>query len=180
MTPETVAILLSQPLLRRVFSAVALGASTSSEILATSGLGAPEAAPAIGQLTREGLLISQGRGRLAVHEENLAAAARTGELQLAQRAAAEQPDPLLRGFIRNGTVVELPEHGEPRANVLGHIARTTYVPGEEYDERTATDRLVPWCEHSSLDVASLRRFLVDDGFLRRDAGQYRLTDTVRA
>jgi hypothetical protein len=73
-------------------------------------------------------------------------------------------------------LVNLPEEGEPRANVLGHIARTTFTAGEEYDEHTATDRLRPWCEGSTVDVASLRRFLVDNGFLHRDSGRYRLAD----
>lgn len=48
------------------------------------------------------------------------------------------------------------------------------TPGEEYDERTVTERLEPWCESGVLDTVSLRRPLVDVGVLRRESGLYGL------
>ncbi|MGW3042856.1 DUF2087 domain-containing protein [Kitasatospora sp. NPDC001159] len=177
MTPEQLAIELADPVLRRVFSAVALGASTSSEILSTSGLAAPQAAKAIGRLVRSGLLV-QGRGSLALDDDALAAAAETAARRVAEETAADQPDPQLRGHIRGGVLVNVPEQDDARLAVLGHVAESTFTAGDEYDERTVTDRLQPWCEGGALDAVSLRRTLVDDGLLARESNRYRLAAPV--
>jgi len=178
MSPEQLAIELADPVLRRVFSAVALGASTSSEILSVSGLGAPQAAPAIGRLVRSGLLI-QGRGSLTLADDALTAAAKTAARRVADEAAADQPDPQLRGHIRGGVLVNMPEQDDDaRRAVLGHVAGSVFAAGDEYDERTVTDRLQPWCEGGALDAVSLRRALVDDGLLVRESGRYRLAAVV--
>ncbi|GAA2037864.1 DUF2087 domain-containing protein [Catenulispora yoronensis] len=179
MTPEQLAVELADPVLRRVFAAVALGASTSPEILAASGLGAPQAAPAIGRLVRAGLFV-QGRGSVALDDAVLAVAGERAARRLADEAAADQPDPLLRGFLRGRVLVNLPEQDDSAYRiVLGRIAASAFTADEEfgeffeYDERTVNDRLRPWCEGGVLDVASLRRALVDAGFLSRDSGRYR-------
>ncbi|MEU3072679.1 DUF2087 domain-containing protein [Streptomyces laurentii] len=174
MTPDQLAIQLADPDLRRVFSAVALGASTSSEILTVSGLGAPQAAPAIGRLVRAGLLV-QGRGSVTLDDAALAAAGETAARRVADEAANDQPDPRLRGHIRGGVLVDLPERDDDaRRAVLGHITESAFATGDEYDERTVTDRLQPWCEGGTLDAVSLRRALVDDGLLARGSGRYRI------
>ncbi|MEU7726840.1 DUF2087 domain-containing protein [Streptomyces sp. NPDC040724] len=174
MTPDEFTLVLSDPTLRRVFSAVALGASTSSEILTATGLDTPVAAKAIGQLTRTGLLVPEGRGRLVVNEGALEEAARNAARRREEEAAAEQPDARLRGFVRDRVLVGLPEEAdaEARRTVLRHIGEATFTPGEEYDERTVTERLEPWCEVGVLDAVSLRRALVDLGVLRRASGLY--------
>ncbi|WP_380281615.1 DUF2087 domain-containing protein [Kitasatospora purpeofusca] len=174
MTPEQLALQLADPVLRRVFSAVALGASTSCEVLTVSGLGAPDAAPAVGRLVRAGLLV-QGRGSVSLDDGALAAAARTAARRVAQETANDQPDPRLRGHIRGGVLVDLPERGhDARRAVLGHIAGRTFAAGGECDERTVTERLRPWCEGGALDAVALRRALVDDGLLARESGRYRI------
>ncbi|OKJ06676.1 DUF2087 domain-containing protein [Kitasatospora sp. CB01950] len=177
MTPDQLAVELADPALRRVFAAVTLGASTASEILAASGLGAPQAAPAIGRLVRSGLLV-QGRGTLALNDAALAAAAETAARRTADELAADQPDPRLRGHIRAGVLVDVPDDADARGAVLGHVARSSFAADDEYDERTVTDRLRPWCAGGALDAVSLRRILVDDGLLTRDTGRYRLAATA--
>ncbi|BAJ32809.1 MULTISPECIES: DUF2087 domain-containing protein [Kitasatospora] len=177
MTPEQLAIDLGDPVLRRVFSALALGATTSSEILSASGLAAPQAAKAIGQLVRSGLLV-QGRGSLALDEAGLAEAAGAAARRVAEETAADQPDPQLRGHIRGGILVDVPEQDDARLAVLGHIARSTFAVGDDYDERAVTDQLRPWCEGGALDAVSLRRALVDDGLLARESNRYRLAAPV--
>ncbi|MEU3175907.1 hypothetical protein, partial [Streptomyces sp. NPDC007000] len=116
MTPETFTILLSDSALRRVFSAIALGSSTSAEILATTGLAAPEAAPAIGRLLREGLVVAQGPGRLAVDEAALGAAAETAGLPPQDEAGGPQPDTGGRGDLPGTGRVPLAgdNHQNPR------------------------------------------------------------------
>lgn len=177
MTPDEFTLALSDPVLRRVFSAVALGSSTSSEILTASGLDTPVAAKAIGQMTRNGLLVPEGRGRLALSEGLLEAVAETAARRRDEEAAAEQPDARLRGYVRDRVLVSLPDEAEHEARhaVLRHVAEATFSPGAEYDERTVTERLEPWCESGALDAVSLRRALVDLDVLHRQSGLYGLT-----
>ncbi|WP_433349881.1 DUF2087 domain-containing protein [Micromonospora sp. CA-111912] len=175
MTPEEFTLLLSEPTLRRVFCAVDLGGATPTEILAASGLEASKAAPAIGKLLRTGLFRPDGPGRLAVNEEILAVVAAVATLRQEEQAVAEQPDPQLRGFVRGGVLVHLPEEdADARRTVLRHVAETAFVPGDEYDERHVTARLRPWCAGGAVDAVHLRRLLVDGGVLRRDSGRYAL------
>ncbi|MCX5192819.1 DUF2087 domain-containing protein [Streptomyces sp. NBC_00249] len=177
MTPDEFTLVLSDPALRRVFAAVALGSATSSEILAAAGLDTPVAAKAIGQLTRNGLLVPEGRSRLVLSEGVLGAVAETAARRRDEEAAAEQPDARLRGFVRDRVLVALPEEAdhEARRGVLRHVGEATFTPGEEYGERAVTERLEPWCESGVLDAVSLRRALVDAGVLRRGSGLYGLT-----
>ncbi|MEF2529741.1 DUF2087 domain-containing protein [Streptomyces sp. CS62] len=177
MTPDEFTLAMADPTLRRVFSAVALGSATSSEILTAAGLDTPVAAKAIGRLTRTGLLVPEGRGRLVVNEGALEEAGQAAARRREEEAAAAQPDARLRGFVRDRVLVALPEEADraARRTVLRHVAEATFAPGEEYDERTVTDRLEPWCGSGVLDTVSLRRALVDAGVLRREAGRYGLT-----
>lgn len=172
LTSDRLAAELADPVARRVFAAAVLGAATSTQILGASGLTAPQAAPAIGRLARAGLLV-QGRGSVAVNDDALATAGETALRRMAEDAATEQPDPLLRGYVRCGVLVALPEDGESHRAVLEHIAESVFADGE-CDERTMNERLRPWCEGGALDVLSLRRELVDAGVVRREAGWYRL------
>ena len=177
MTPEQLAVELADPESRRVFAAAVLGASTSQEVLAATGLGAPQAAPAIGRLARAGVLV-QGRGSVTLNDDALTMAGETAARRMADEAVADQPDPLLRGFLRGRVLVHLPEQNdEAYSAVLRRIAESTFAAGGEYDEPMVNDCLRPWCEGGVLDVASLRRALVDAGFLSRESGRYRADAT---
>ncbi|MGW3087278.1 DUF2087 domain-containing protein [Streptomyces sp. NPDC001108] len=176
-TPDEFTLALADPASRRVFGAVALGSSTPSAILAATGLDAPVAAKAIGRLTRAGLLVAGGNGRLAVDETAVARAAESAGRRREEEAAAEQPDARLRGFVRGRALLRLPEETAPEAReaVLRHVAAAAFAPSdEEYDERAVTERLEPWCQAGATDAVSLRRALVDLGVLHREAGRYRL------
>src|SRR5690349_19288232 len=127
LTPETLTELMAETATRRVFAAVALGAATPAEVLAASGLAVPDAAPAIGRLIEAGLLLSS---RFAIAEDELTAAVAV----VAERAAAEQPDPQLRGWVRGSVVTGLPEDDDARSYVSRHVAAATFAAGEEYDE----------------------------------------------
>ncbi|MFB6815223.1 DUF2087 domain-containing protein [Streptomyces sp. NPDC056347] len=176
--PDTFTLALADPTARRVFCAVALGSSGPSAIVSATGLDVPVAAKAIGKLTREGLLVPGDGGGLVVDEAAVAGAARTAARRREEEAAAEQPDPRLRGLVRGRVLLRLPEEAEPEAReaVLRHVAGATFAqPGEQYDERTVTELLEPWCEAGATDAVSLRRALVDLGVLHRESGNYRLT-----
>lgn len=80
------------------------------------------------------------------------------------------PDAVLvaRHFDRDGRLIALPVKRERRLLVLAHLARH-FPPATELDEYAVNTLLRPYSD----DVASLRRALVDEGFLRRpEPGRY--------
>jgi hypothetical protein len=97
----------------------------------------------------------------------------------AARAAAEAtpaPPPLsddpaedavLSAFVRNGRLTSIPAQRSKRLVVLDHLVRV-FEAGIRYPEREVNALLAVW--HP--DVAALRRYLVDEGLLSREAGVY--------
>ena len=82
-------------------------------------------------------------------------------------AATEDEEVVLRTFFRNGRLTELPAKRSKRRIVLERIA-IEFEPGRHYDEdevNVTVGRFFP-------DHATLRRALVDEGFLDRDHGTY--------
>ena len=78
-----------------------------------------------------------------------------------------QYDEILERFTRRGRLVSLPKAREKRAVVLDHIAQR-FQPGTRYSEREVNAAL----KEVHDDFAMLRRYLVDEGFMDRDAGVY--------
>jgi hypothetical protein len=78
------------------------------------------------------------------------------------------PDAVLRAFMnRDGRLLTVPAKRAKRLVVLDHLAQL-FEPGERYPEPEVNRRLR--AVHD--DVAMLRRYLVDEGFLAREAGFY--------
>ena len=74
-------------------------------------------------------------------------------------------DRAVRPFIRDGTLVAVPAKRSKRLVVLDMLAQE-FEPGVYYAEVEVNRRLRKW--HS--DVAALRRYLVEEGFLGREGG----------
>ena len=75
---------------------------------------------------------------------------------------------VLRAFLDgDGRLVSMPAKHRKRLVVLDHVARV-FEPGVRYPE-TEVNALVRAFHE---DVAMLRRYLVDEGFLERDHGVY--------
>ena len=103
----------------------------------------------------------------------------TGQFGAAARAAAEAappPEPLsddpaedavLSAFVRDGRLVSIPAQQTKRRVVLEHLVRV-FDAGVRYPEREVNALLAVW--HP--DTAALRRYLVDEGLLTREAGLY--------
>jgi hypothetical protein len=89
------------------------------------------------------------------------------EAGLALGAANEDEEAVLRAYFRGGALREIPAKEAKRRIVLERIA-TEFDPGVRYPEADVNEivhRFHP-------DHAALRRYLVDEGFLTRDAGTY--------
>jgi ADP-ribosyl-[dinitrogen reductase] hydrolase len=78
-------------------------------------------------------------------------------------------DEILKRYGRKGMLTHLPVKHEARPEVLAWVARP-FQPGVEYREAEVNDLL----RGHEIDHVSLRRYLVDYGFLTRAAGIYRL------
>jgi hypothetical protein len=169
MEAATLVGLLADPVRLKVVAALALGAGTIEEVAEASGLSLKDVALAARRLARGGLVRRDGH-LLELRAERFGAAAR------AAAAAAPAPAPLsedpaedavLSAFLRDGRLVSVPAQLSKRRTVLEHIVRV-FEPGVRYPEREVNALLAAW--HP--DVAALRRHLVDEGLLTREAGVY--------
>jgi hypothetical protein len=161
--------LLADPARLKVVAALALGAGTLEEVAAASGLPLKDVALAARRLARAGLVTRDGHA-LGLRAELFGVVAR------AAAEAAPPPEPLsadpaedavLSAFVRDGRLTSIPVQLSKRRVVLDHIVRV-FEPGVRYPEREVNALLAVW--HP--DVAALRRYLVDEGMLSREAGEY--------
>jgi hypothetical protein len=74
---------------------------------------------------------------------------------------------VLRTFFRGGRLTSIPTSHAKRLIILDRLAQQL-EPGVRYSEREVNGLLRPFHR----DVAALRRYLVDDGVVDRDAGEY--------
>jgi hypothetical protein len=74
---------------------------------------------------------------------------------------------LVARFIKNGRLVIWPTKRTKLLPVLDRIAQE-FEPGRTYSEPEVNEVLLRFND----DYAALRRYLVDEGFLSRDAGVY--------
>jgi hypothetical protein len=169
MQAATIAGLLADPARLKVVAALALGARSIEEVADFSGLPLKDVALAARRLARAGLVHRDGH-LLTLRTELFGAAAR------AAAEAAPPPEPLsddpaedavLSSFVRGGRLVSIPAQQTKRRIVLEHLVRVFDV-GVRYPEREVNALLGVW--HP--DVAALRRYLVDEGLLTREAGVY--------
>lgn len=89
------------------------------------------------------------------------------EAGLTLGAASEDEEAVLRAFFRNGRLTEIPAKESKRRVVLERIA-LEFEPGVRYEEKTVNAIVGRFFS----DHAALRRYLVDEGFLDRDHGEY--------
>lgn len=73
----------------------------------------------------------------------------------------------LKAFVRDGRIVTIPTKHAKRLLLLDWLAQD-FEPGRQYSEQMVN--LVIGQRHP--DTAALRRYLVDEGFMSREAGMY--------
>lgn len=76
----------------------------------------------------------------------------------------------LGAVVVDGRLEQIPVHEKKRLVILRYLARSDFEVGRSYPEREVNAILA--LRHP--DVASLRRYLVDHGFMDRGAGVYHL------
>ena len=169
MDAATIVGLLADPARLKVVAALALGATTIEDVARASELPLKDVALAARRLARAGLVLRDGHGLVLLAELFGAAARAAAEAAPAPAPLSEDPaeDAVLSAFLREGRLTSVPAQRSKRLVVLGHLARV-FEPGVRYPEREVNALLAVW--HP--DVAALRRYLVDEGLLSREAGVY--------
>jgi len=163
--------LLAEPDRLRVVAALVLGARTTSEVLERAGLDQRAGVAALNRLHRGGLVTVVDHAWV-LHAELLKEEARAAAPVEPEGAAAygttdQRAVAVLRSFVRDGRLVSIPTTRAKRIIVLDHLSRAFEV-GRRYPEKEVDVALRAW--HP--DHAALRRHLVDEGFLTREAGVY--------
>ena len=150
-------------------AALVLGHHDLASIRTATGLDTRSVVPALNRLTDGGLVVTDGRERWYLVEEAFrrAAAAAAPEPVDEHADSPEAVARVLRVFVRDGRLVDVPTVRSKRLVVLDHLAQE-FEPGRRYPERTVNRVLGRW--HP--DTAALRRYLVDEGFLDRHGGEY--------
>jgi hypothetical protein len=154
---------------RAVVAALALGASDLAGIRRATGLDARAIAKAVDRLVR-GELVEVSDGHHLLIEAAFTRAARLAAPAVAEEEHPEASDDearVLRSFVRDGRLLSMPASHSKRQIVLDHIAQS-FDPGVRYTEKQVNAILVSWYE----DTATVRRYLVDGGFLSRESGEY--------
>lgn len=155
---------------RKVVAALVLGATTTAEIVAATAMDLRRVVRALNRLVTAGL-VSEGRDDYVLLEAAFGLAARA--VAAARPARDEHGDApadearVLRAFVRDGRLTSIPTAWGKRRIVLDWLAQR-FEPGRRYSEAMVNLSL----GQVHPDTAALRRYLVDDGFLTRDHGEY--------
>ncbi|MEA2485137.1 MAG: hypothetical protein QOD46_248 [Actinomycetota bacterium] len=159
--------LLAEPSRLRVVAALVLGATTRDEIAAQTGLGPRTLATALNRLVDGGLVGEDPDGYVFEFDELRDAARAAGKRRSEAEREGSPADEILSRFFKKGRLVSMPAARAKRVAVLNHLAQE-FEPGHYYDEREVNRILKRYHD----DYATLRRYLVDESFLSRDAGKY--------
>jgi hypothetical protein len=167
--PEALCGLLAEEERLRVYAAMVLGAATPSEVAAASRLPARDVIVALRRLEQGGLVSTAG-GRLAADT----GAFKTAVREYGPQAATDEPlEPdrertaVLRAFIRDGRLLQIPAARAKRRVVLEHIV-ACFEPGIRYPEPAVDAILRAWHD----DYVTIRRYLIDEDLMDRDHGLY--------
>ena len=79
----------------------------------------------------------------------------------------------IRDFFKDGTLKQIPAQRRKRVFVLQHLMEQ-FAPRTEYSEKSVNEML----KRAHPDFATLRRELVDYGFMTRENGIYRVAETL--
>jgi hypothetical protein len=159
--------LLAEPDRLRVIAALVLGARSRDELAEATGLAPRALATALNRLEDGGLVVENDDGYVFEIDELKEAARSAGRRRSEAEKETSPADEVLSRFLKGGRLVSMPAARAKRVAVLNHLAQD-FEPGRYYEEREVNRILKRYHD----DYATLRRYLVDEGFLSRDAGKY--------
>lgn len=171
-TPDDILRALADPERLAIAGTLAQGDQGPGDLAERLGLTLKRVRSHLNRLTATGVVrLNDDRASYRLDPETLRwAAEQVGpprDSGLALGAANEDEEAVLRTFFRNGRLTEIPTKHAKRMVVLERIA-IEFEPGVRYDERTVNAIVGRF--HT--DHAAIRRYLVDEGFLAREHGEY--------
>ncbi len=164
LNAEDLVRLMAEPERRRVIAALILSPGNAVDVVRVSGLELRQVMAALDRLGSAGLVELGGDGTYVLLEEAFKLAARA---EASSRPTAERGDGVVDRAFVDGRLEKLPRKRSKRLLVLDHLAQR-FEPGRHYGEREVNRILLAFDD----DVATLRRYLVDEGFLDRADGSY--------
>jgi len=162
--------LLADPARRRVVAALILQADTREGLGVRTGLPTRDVVRALGRLQAAGLVVEGDDGTLVVLEQAFPQASKAVPRP---PRVSEHPDVpadrrrVLDSAFRDGRLVRIPAKRSHRLVVLDQVAQVFDV-GRHYTEREVNAALARLHD----DTAALRRYLVDERLMDREAGKY--------
>lgn len=147
-----------------------LGHKDVAAISQASGMRSPAVDRALSRLMQAGLI---GQGESGFQAQQAAKVMKRALYRASAESKEEFPgvgEPMaaeLRKFFRKGKLVEIPTSRSSRLAVLDYLS-WTFEPGQYYPERLVNALI----RRYHPDPATLRRYLVDEGFLHRSGGRY--------
>jgi hypothetical protein len=167
VTAATLTGLLGDEARLRIVSAIALGARTIADVAQTADVPADEVRRLLPRLISAGVVAQDDGLRIDTSTFREAARDRPPRQRELPDATPEQAR-VLRNFVEDGRLKSVPVRASHRRVVLEYLAGR-FAGGTDYTEPEVNELLGSYNE----DYASLRRYLVDEGFLARAGGIYR-------
>lgn len=177
---------LADPARLRILGLLAERSYSGRELSDSLGLTPPTVSHHMRRLVELGVVSASPRGQSIRYELNLATLREATVLadpapndsddqsaQTAITAVERERAKALRDFFDGERLKQLPAQRKKRVIVLEHLL-TRFEPGRDYPERTVNDLL----RSAHADVATLRRELVDYGYLNRERSVYRVASAL--
>ncbi len=173
---------LADPARLRILGAIAERTRSGTELSEMLNLSPPTISHHIAKLTAAGLIATtpDAQRRLySLNTDTLRSLARSSAqpVESVQDSTARDADrersKTIRDFFKDGTLKQIPAQRRKRVFVLQHLMER-FVPRTEYSEKTVNEML----KSAHPDFATLRRELVDYGFMTRENGIYRVAEAL--
>jgi len=171
-TPDDILRALADPERLAIAGTLARAQASAQQLAELLSLPVKRVRMHLNRLTSAGVVrLAEDRGTYRLDPETLRwAAEQVGpprEAGMALGAATDDEEVVLRTFFRNGRLIEVPMKRGKRRIVLERIA-LEFEPGRHYDEKEVNVMVGRFFN----DYATIRRYLVDEGFLDRARGEY--------
>jgi len=167
---------LADPARLRILGCLAERPYAGHELATQLALTPPTISHHMRKLTEAGLVTATSEAQSRIYT------LRTDELRElastsgpAQESEDSEEARTLRAFFDGERLKQIPAQRKKRVIILRHLL-TRFTPGQEYGERQVNEIL----KAANEDYATLRRELVDYGFMTRDKGIYRVATELPA
>lgn len=158
----------------RILGLIAAEPRSGRQLVDELGLTAATISHHMRRLTDAGIVIEERQAQRHIYtlNQHLLSSMRSIHTP-AKQTTEDERSKTLRNFLKDGRLVTIPASRKQRVIVLQYLLEQ-FEPGREYPEREVNDLLGAFNQ----DFATLRRELVDYGYLVRDNGIYQVAQSL--